>query len=191
MATVRLTEEGIPLGTVFITGGPSKYDFLVAGLHTIGGGDYAGQHEFKLTYGDYLEKQVNIRVTGVRQMPAWLCPFLPGFSDDRQHNLVWSEAWEFDGYCPGHGVPVRGIYSPMSRKGLAFLWQAHVDDYGCAGCKHDLHVFFANHDNNTAMLALGRAMGHMVRGSAVGGYHVDCPQCWDLFQQLRRTCELP
>ena len=62
---------------------------------------------------------------------------------------------------------------------------------GASGCRRDLHQFFADRTNSVALLALTRAMEHMVRGSALGGYRVDCEPCWDLFKQLRQSCELP
>lgn len=189
--SISTNESGIPLGNVLITGGPSKYDFLIEGLHIRGGGDHAGQQEFKLTYGEFVEEPVYIRVTSVRQMPAWLCPPWPGVVGETRHELLWSDAWEFKGFCPGEGVPVRGIYGTHSRKGVAHLWQAHVDDYGCDGAKRDLAAFFLRHNSREALLALERAMGHMARGSVVGQYHIDCKKCWELFKQLRLSCDLP
>jgi hypothetical protein len=61
----------------------------------------------------------------------------------------------------------------------------------CNECRRDIHQFFADRTNSVALLALTRAMEHMVRGSALGGYHIDCEPCWKLFRELRQSCELP
>lgn len=161
--------------------GPDKFTFLMEGIldRTYDGRD----HEFTID-----GKKVLISITGGRPLPAWQCPSHPEISQDRQP-YDWEEAWEFSGY--GDGCAVRGIYSVRSRKGVYHFWKLYVAEEGCPAAQRDLHLFFAARGNSDALLALTRAMDHMVRGTAAGGHHVDCAECWELFRTLRNTCELP
>ncbi len=184
--SIRLA-DGTPVGTCFITKGPSKFDFFHRGLFNRSDAARWTGLDFQLA-GLY---EVRVGIQSARQLESWLCPELPSELSCGDSERDWQDAWEFTGYVPGEGIPVRGIYDVHTRKGVVHLWQAHVDDYGCVGAKHDLHMYFANGDNTVALLALERATKHMARGSVVGGHHVDCKECWELFKELRRSCELP
>ena len=168
--------------------GPDKWAFQMEGVLDE---KYEGRdHEFTVD-----GKKMKITICDARRLPSWQCPTHPQIDPDRQ-DYEWAEAWEFHGVGHvqgvGQGCHVLGIYSPRSRKGVFHFWPialaGHLD---CSGCRRDLHQFFADRTNSVALLALTRAMEHMVRGSALGGYRVDCEPCWDLFKQLRQSCELP
>jgi hypothetical protein len=192
--STRMSDTLIPLGEMIIVSGPGRYEFLIEGLNARGVGDAHWSLRFGLRHRDRNKIHfVTIRVTGARHLPSSDCPVLPAEIGQRilDHDMQWQDAWEFTGYCPGYSVPVRGIFSTRSRRGVAFLWLAHVDTYTCACCRHDLHRFFMDADVRTAMLALERAKGHMYRGSIVGELTVRCEECFRLFRELRRSCELP
>ncbi len=172
--------------TSFGDKGPDKYTFLFEGLLDR---TYDGRnHEFVIN-----GRKMDVCIRGGRQIPSWQCPNIPGIAEGRVE-YEWADAWEFSGYAYDergvHGV--QGIYSPKSRRGVYHLWLMQVPKGdGCPDARQDLHAFFANRDNDQALLALERAMRHMVRGTAVGGHHIDCEECWELFRALRQTCELP
>lgn len=188
--TFRTDGHGVPLGSFFITGGPGKYEFLIEGL--LQESDLRVLR-FHLKIPEGCVPWVPVRVTGAKKVSSSACPPFPAeiSGGPKDHDLVWEEAWEFAGFVPGHGVPVRGIYSPVSRKGVAFLWQAHADDYGCPGCRRDLLRFFSDPDERTGLLALERAMVHMFSGSYLGELYNRCEECLTLFRELRQSCDLP
>jgi hypothetical protein len=181
---IRLV-DGIPVGTMYITGGPGKYEFFRQGVEDACSEPHGLDFKLEVHY------EVRMRIRGVRQMPSWQCPRLPPDLSTGSDERDWRDAWEFTGCVPGYGIGALGIYDVHTRKGIAHLWQASMDDYGCAGARRDLHTFFATMSGRAAMLALERAMSHMTRGSSVGCYHIDCRECWELFRELRRSCDLP
>lgn len=192
--SVTMSDTGVPLGVLYAVGGPGRYEFLIEGLLVRGGGDHNAALKFKLKSASADKVfSVYIRITGARHVQTSACPPFPSEAGarNRDHEDLWDGVWEFTGYCPGQGIPVRGLYSPLSRNGVVFLWQAHVDDYGCDGCRRDLHRFFADPDVRTGLLALERAKTHMFCGSIVGELYNRCENCLELFRELRQSCELP
>lgn len=183
---MAIESEMIQTRVLYGTKGPDKWSFLMDGvLDPQAGRDNARFHEFTIEGRPW-----QISIENARPIPAWQCPPHPAIELGR-HDHDWSEAWEFTGIVSG-GHHVLAIYSPWSRKGVFLFWDirlaGHMD---CTDCRQDIHTFFAVKGNSDALLALTRAMEHMVRGSALGGYHVDCVDCWGLFRQLRQSVELP
>lgn len=185
---MALSEGGIPLGTYWGTRGPGKWEFLMENLldrsqrHT--------RHVFVL--GDSLTGNcsVPIRVTAASQRDYALPKVPADIVRGDQH--AWEEVWKFEGYVPQHAIGVRGFYSPISRIGIYHLWLAHVDDYGCAGARRDLVTFFGSKNGEDVGLALVRAMQHTADGIGFPGEpKVRCTLCWNLFNELRQSCELP
>jgi hypothetical protein len=180
--------EPLNAEVLYGTKGPDKWSFQMEGILDR---TYDGRyHEFTID-----GKEARIAIKDGRPLAAWQCPPHPAINPDR-HDYEWSEAWEFSGVGSivgiGQGYEVLAIYSPRSRKGVFHFWPiALAGHQDCSGCRRDLHQFFADRTNSVALLAMTRAMEHMVRGSALGGYHVDCEPCWGLFRDLRRSCELP
>lgn len=167
--------------------GPNKYDFI---HHGILDDEYEGtRHRFVID-----DREFRIKISGGRKIPAWQCPKHPEINES-YHGLEWADAWEFWG-CGSDdsgGYHVHGIYSLKTRKGVYHLWTIYCGGgEGCPTARQDLYAFFGNRNNDNSLLALERAMRHMVRGPGIGGeHHIDCKDCWELFRQLRRSCELP
>lgn len=158
-------------------GGPDKWDFIHQGV--LDRRHNGTPHTF--TIGG---KKTDMRIVAARQIPSWQCPPHPDINPE-QRSYLWSEAWEFSGV--GDLGRILGIYSTTSRRGVYHVWPIRlVDPKSCKDSRMDIFRFFTDVTNSEALMALTRAMEHMVRGSALGGYHVDCEECWDVFKQLRQ-----
>jgi hypothetical protein len=169
--------EGTSGQIVYGTGGPDKWEFIHYGVLD---DSYDGvRHGFTIN-----GVRMEIRIISARRLLSWQCPPHPDI-DSNKHSYQWSDAWEFTGIGdPGY---VMGIYSTRSRKGVYHVWPIKSAGHKeCDNTREDLHEFFRAGPNSSALLALTRAMEHMVRGSALGGYHVDCDDCWQLFRRLRQ-----
>jgi hypothetical protein len=165
-------------GTIrYGTKGPDKWSFVHDGI--LDSKQDRTDHEFTID-----GKKVAVGIIHARPLPFWQCPSHPDIPEG--HDWEWSDAWEF--YGVGDGCYILGVYSVRTRKGVYHCWPI-VGIEGCPEARQDLREFFTAKDSGQAMLALARAMEHMVRGSALGGYHVDCGECWELFQHMRRSCD--
>jgi hypothetical protein len=170
--------------TLYGDRGPDKFDFLWDGI--LDRNSEGTTHVFRIEGERFI-----ISISGGRQIPTWQCPSHPQIPEG--HDFVWAGAWEFWGSGRstqgGCGYRVHGIYTPKSRKGVYHLWEIKgPGKEACSAAQSDLLAFFAAPGNSAALLALERAMSHMVRGSAVGGsHHVDCQDCWTAFHGLRHT----
>jgi hypothetical protein len=176
----------IPLGPpggvlVYGTKGPDKWTFIQDGI--LDRKHDGTDHRFTID-----GREVDLVISAGRPLPYWQCPPHPDI-DPQRYCYEWSDAWEIEG-CGGDGQNFVGIYSLKSRKGVFHFWPLKLKDESCPDARQDMWQFFTAKQNSTSLLALKRAMDHMVRGSAVGGYHVDCEKCWQLFRRLRRTCDL-
>jgi hypothetical protein len=159
------------------TYGPDKWTFIHEGI--LDRKPDGTDHEFFID-----GRKVNIVITAGRRIYDWECPSHPNV-DPSRHYYAWTDAWEFSG-C-GAGCHIEGIYSPRSRKGVFHFWPIHIAEDGCLDARRDLQQFFIARNNSEALLALTRAMTHMARGTAVGGHHVDCQSCWEVFQKFRQA----
>ena len=158
---------GIRRGVFLSKKGPSKYDFLISGVH-----DCTWRDGLRFEFDGF---EANIVINGMRR-------------DQSFYDALGEDTWEFTGYVPRCGVSVFALYSLQTRKGVFHLWPCDRTDYGCAGARQDLQTFFrADRDGGEPEMAFWRAMEHMADGSLAGCFVVRCQECWDLYVQIKQA----